>query len=195
MRSTGFRNEPQRHERLGGGASRQPNATTHTRNTTSSAPDSGDTQSTSLPPAVASTTSAASAAVTSGEPEVVDRVLHPTLREVQARPQDGGCDDRERQVDEERPAPAEVVDEQPAEGRTDDDGRREGHALVAEPATQLAGWHEIAEDRHAEHGEATPADPLNRARHEELRHRLRQAARIEPRTNSPITNSSTSFRP
>ena len=68
IRNTGFWN---RRSGTKGSAAcrwRHTNATTQTPKSARSAPDAGDTQSTSLPPAVASTTSAASATVSKADP-------------------------------------------------------------------------------------------------------------------------------
>ena len=104
-------------------------------------------------------------------------------------------DDGEGDVDEERPPPAEVVDEEPAEERADDDRPCEQQALVPEPPSELTGRDEIAQDRHAEHREATPADALHRRAASSIGIDCANPQATEPRTNSPIANSSTRLRP
>ena len=78
----------------------------------------------------------------------------------------------DRQVDVERPAPAEVVDEKAAEHRAAYARHRESHSLIAHPATELASRNDVCRHRHRHRAEAAAAEPLNEARSQQLVHRL-----------------------
>jgi hypothetical protein len=92
------------------------------------------------------------------------------------KPDDPERDPADRQVDEEDPVPAEVVDDEPAERRPDD--RRGGEdgadqALVAAPVGRRD---DVPDGRDREREQAAGADPLHAAEDDELRHRLREPA-------------------
>src|SRR5271169_5392576 len=83
-------------------------------------------------------------------------------------------DGTDRQVDVEHPPPGQVVDEEPAEQRTDDardpeDGTE--RALVPAP---LARRDDVADDRLCQHYQAAAADPLDSAERDQLNHAARQ---------------------
>jgi hypothetical protein len=77
----------------------------------------------------------------------------------------------------ERPAPGEVVDEDAADHGADDAGDGEGDPLVAEPAPELAGGHQVGDHGHRHRADATAAHALQEPGQQQLVHRLGQAAR------------------
>ena len=81
-----------------------------------------------------------------------------------------------RHVDEERPAPRQVVDEETARERPGDEGQRVDEPGVAEVAPELGRRCDVGDERHRETGEPAGARALQRAGGDELRHRLREPA-------------------
>lgn len=109
-------------------------------------------------------------------PQVVDDVPGRSGRDVQGGGDDHEGDRAERHVDVEDPAPAEVLGEDAAEQRSEDAGGAEDGAEQPLVAAALAGWHEVADDRHGEHHQPAAAQSLQGAETDELRHVLGDAA-------------------
>ncbi len=101
------------------------------------------------------------------------------MRAARARHRQRDDDQREtadREVDEEDPAPARVVDDEAADRRPDDRRRSEDRADQALPAAAVARRHDVADHGQREREEPAGADSLNRAEDDQLRHRRREAA-------------------
>ena len=98
------------------------------------------------------------------------------LRRRQAQVQAGEGGDADRQVDEEDPAPAGVVDEHAADERADDGGHGEGRRDVALVAPALARRDEVADGGHRQRHEPAGGRALDGAQDDELRDVLRRAA-------------------
>jgi hypothetical protein len=94
------------------------------------------------------------------------------VRHVERGADDNERNHRNRQVEIERPSPAEEVDEQSADERTDDAAHREDRALVAEPPAELPRRHDVGDDRHRQRAQPARADALDEPEHEELVDRL-----------------------
>ena len=97
------------------------------------------------------------------------------LGQVQRALQDDERDDRERQADEEVPAPAERVGDDAAEQRAADRGDGHDRAEQAHVPAALARADDVGHDDLAERGEAAGADALHRAERDERAGVLREA--------------------
>ena len=86
-------------------------------------------------------------------------------------------DERERQVGEEQPPPAHVRHDDAAEHRPADARGGEHGGEVALETRALARRHELADERLRQHHQPAAAQSLEHARGNELRQRLRHAAR------------------
>ena len=82
----------------------------------------------------------------------------------------------ERQVDEEQPAPAGMVDDQAADDRAADAGQREDHREVGLVARPLPRRHDFADERLRQRHQAAAAEPLQDPRGDQQAERRRQAA-------------------
>jgi hypothetical protein len=82
----------------------------------------------------------------------------------------------DRDVDVEDPAPGEVVDEEPAEERSDHRRDAEDRSEEALVAAAVARRDDVADDREGHHEETAAAEPLQRAERDQLRHVLADPA-------------------
>ena len=109
-------------------------------------------------------------------PNVVDPVVRASRRHAQDRGDHDEGDDAERQVDVEDPGPGEMVDEEAADQGPDDgrDAEHRSHQAAVAPA--LARRNDVADDRLRRDHERAAAEPLDRAKGDQLGHAVRQAA-------------------
>ena len=82
----------------------------------------------------------------------------------------------DRQVDVEHPAPAQVVDEEPAKQRSDHARDAEHGAERALVLAALTGRDDVADDRLGQHDQAAAADALQGAERDQLAHAPRLTA-------------------
>ena len=101
---------------------------------------------------------------------------HPRGGRAQHHGDDGERDDPERQVDVEDPAPAGVVDDEPADQRARDAGEAEHRAEVARVAAPLPRGDDIGDDRLRADHQPAATDALQGPERDELPHVLRQPA-------------------
>ena len=111
-----------------------------------------------------------------GRAEVVDLVVLPGAGRGEHHGDHDKRDRADRQVDVEHPAPAEVVDEEPADQRADDGRDAEDRAERALVLAALPRRHDVADDRLGQYQQAAAADALDRAEGDELAHVPRLAA-------------------
>ena len=95
---------------------------------------------------------------------------------------DGGAryeqhDDRDGDVDPERPPPGEVVGEEAAQQRADHGGDAEHGTERALVATAVAQRDDFADDGHGRHHDRAAADALQRPRRDQHGHRTAQTAK------------------
>ena len=109
-------------------------------------------------------------------PEVVHRVAAGGDRHVERDRDHRERDRPDRDVDVEDPAPAEVVDEEPAEERPDHGREAEHRTEVALVLAALARRDDVADDREGDDHQAACPEALQRAEADQLRHRLRETA-------------------
>ena len=107
--------------------------------------------------------------------EVVDLVVVPLGLDVQDRAGDDERDDAQRDVDEEDPAPGELVDEEAAEQRPDDAGDGEDGAEVALVLAAVDRRDDVADDDEGEGHEPAAAEALDRPGADQLPHLLGEA--------------------
>ena len=86
------------------------------------------------------------------------------------------CQDAGRQVDVEDPAPAQLIDQEAADQRADDGGGAEHRAEEALVTPALARRDEVADDGDGDDDQSAAADPLDRAKDDQLHHVLCDAA-------------------
>ena len=98
------------------------------------------------------------------------------LRRRQAQVQGGKRGDADRQVDEEDPAPAGMVDQDTPEERADDGRQRERRRDVALVAAALARGHEVAHRGHRHRHQPAGGSALYGTQDDELRDVLRRPA-------------------
>ena len=107
------------------------------------------------------------------------------------RQPDGQREQRDRHRGQEHPAPVGVVDD-PAAGeraRAPTRGRRSAPVKPL-PAPALRRWDEVADHDHRQRDQRARAEALDRARRDQLRHRLgRRRRRRPPATNSTIPST------
>ncbi|CAB4638655.1 unannotated protein [freshwater metagenome] len=89
------------------------------------------------------------------------------------------CDEAEdsaRNVHEERPAPGEVVGEEPTSPWAQDRGNGKNHTRVTEVPTQFVGGHDIGNERHSQGCNSARTDSLKHASGDQHWHRLSETA-------------------
>ena len=94
----------------------------------------------------------------------------------QRAPDDVQHDDPERDVDEEDPVPAEVVGDQAADGRTEQEADAEHGAEEALVLAALRRREDVGDDGQRDREQRAGAEALEAAEGEELPHLLAQAA-------------------
>ena len=136
----------------------------------------GEPQSQVVPPRLVKSTIAVKVGRKERSARVVHRVAPHLRRRVERDRDHAQRDDPHRQVDVEDPAPAEVVDEEPAEQRADDRREPEHGAEVALVLAALARRDDVADDGQRDHDQPAGAEPLHGAKADQLPHALREAA-------------------
>ena len=86
----------------------------------------------------------------------------------------------DRDVDVEDPAPREVVDEDPAQQRSDDAGETEDGAEQADVLAPLPRRDDVTDDGLSAHHEAAAPEPLDRPEHDQFDQRVAQAGKYRP---------------
>ena len=106
----------------------------------------------------------------------VDARPPPCARRPERPADDDQHDEPERQIDIEDPAPAQMLDEEPADQRAEHGREAEDAAKDALELATLARRYEIADDRHRGHDQSAAAEALQRAKDDELHHRAAEPA-------------------
>ena len=164
--------------RIGSRARRSTSAKTASRTaaTTSAPTTCALAQGYSLPPQTSPSSSAPIPAASTPAPS---QSIEWSRQRRAPRHRQGDDDERDaadRQVDEEDPAPARVVDDEAADRRPDDRRRGEDRADQALPAAAVARRDDVADHGEREREQPAGADALHRAEDDELGHRRREAA-------------------
>lgn len=103
-------------------------------------------------------------------------MLRPALGRMEVADEEHQRDHPEREVDGEHEPPRQVLGEDPTEDRSADARHQEDDARVADELREVAGGHEVAQDRERQRHEPTGSHSLDRTEHHELGHGLRGAA-------------------
>ena len=106
----------------------------------------------------------------------VEGVRDAAVGEPQAGRDDGRRHQPDREVDEERPAPRQVLDEQAADDGADGAGDGEDHPLVPQPASELPSRDDVRDRRHGDGAETAAPEALEEPSRQQLVHRLRRPA-------------------
>ena len=127
--------------------------------------------------------------------EPVDRVRARTARRGIVSEITTSASAADREVDEEDPAPARVVDDEAADRRADDRRRREDGADQPLPAAAVARRDDRPDHREREREEAARADPLDRAEDDSSVMFCASPHSAEPTRKIEIETSSSGRRP
>jgi hypothetical protein len=101
-------------------------------------------------------------------------------RQVHCQGDDDQGEHAQRQVDVERPPPAQVVGEEAAEQRTADERHRHHRGHQPLVAAALPQRHQISDDRHGAHHQTTGAQALQPAEPDQLAHVLGHTSQRGP---------------
>jgi hypothetical protein len=136
----------------------------------------GEVQAIVFPPRLARRISAVSVAARSAAPAMSMLGRRQCARRAKRPADDDERDEAERQIDVEDPAPAQLLDEKPADQRAHHGREAEDAAKDALELATLARGEEIADHRHRGHDQPAAAEPLHGAEDDELRHRAAEPA-------------------
>ena len=111
----------------------------------------------------------------------VDAMRAPDQRQVQDAGGDGKRHRADRQVDQKDPAPRQVVDDESADERADDAGKRPGSGEQPDVAPAFARRYDVAHHGEREGHQTARADALHGPKQDELNHPLGDARQQRPR--------------